>query len=117
MFVLIVAYEAILSNRANSFQTNQMMFISRGYYVCFIVAIGLTFFVRDVGGKLMFMVLLFDLFWQGSNYYRLAFLLLIVPLLFFFGTISQKIKNVRLRLVFSAFVFVSQSLFVFKILR
>ena len=112
-----IFYEVILSIQPTNAQTSLMMYVSRAFYLSFGLAFVVALLIPVVGAKLLFMVLVSGMFWMGSNYIRLAFLVLVLPFLYWFKKKMFEIRDVKLRCFASISLIVIQAILIFKILR
>lgn len=113
----IIIYDVILAFSASYLQSFAMVSISRCVYLLTFLSFGCLLFVRKVGGFMLFFVFLLGIFWLGSNYLRLAFAIIIVPFLFFFVNINQKVKNLYLKFTHAGSLLILESLLLFYLLR
>jgi hypothetical protein len=117
MCLFMVVYEFILMFSTSFLQSLTMMVISRCVYIFAFISIFLSLFLRKIGAYVFFFLFYLGLFWFGSNYMRLVYSCIVIPFLFFFVNINQKVTNQALKFSHAAYLIISESLLLFYLLR
>lgn len=116
---VMVNYEIILMSSFDYKQTRLMMYLSRAFYVGFILTALLCFNFYRNWREALFFTSTKLLFWLGSNFHRLAFYIAILNVFYSYskGSAESKSRSKRLHNIFDFFVLIYQSAVVFILLR
>ena len=117
--VVMIYYEMILMASFDYHQTPLMMYLSRIFYVSFLLKGVLCFNFYRNWREALFFASTNLLFWLGNNFTRIAFYLFVLNVFYSYNQSSEtnKPRSKRLVNIFDFFVLVYQSASIFVLLR